>query len=303
MKKVGGASFAVVTAALLSLCSAGRTLGRDIPRAEVFGGYEILNVEVDGNERQNVNGALFSFSGNLTKKFGLETEGGFYHESFRQNAGTANVFSYLAGPVFSMRQGYHTRLFIHSLVGFDHTNGTEFGIPFADTAIAVAIGGGVEQRLVRRLGARAFFDFALSHSLTTQKNIRAGIGLTYRFGSLKNSTRIDADAQRVFQNKIECSKFLKYSPPTGPGSDASPSSASWAGKVDETLIVFYSPVFNTCLDIHLTLHPDQKQSNMRVTDLLTGKILEDHWLSSELSARSQDALERQIMERYGGTVP
>jgi hypothetical protein len=289
---------------LLWLCAlASPVLAQDFPKAELFGGYQFGNVEINGTTRENVNGGLFSVSGNFSRRFALETEVGIYHEALGDGGGTANVYSYLAGPHINFRQHPRSQLFLHSLLGFDHAHGTDFGLPVSDTAIGAALGGGAEWRVSDRVGVRTSLDYLLAHYSVTQNNIRAVIGFSYSWGEHKPAkAKVKKDDDRLFQRKIECSKFLEHLPASDSGKDASDQESRTNV---EPPVVFYSPTLDTCLYINQILFSKERRVNAKVIDLLTGRTVEDHWfdLSGNPQSYTSKGFEQATIERYGGSVP
>jgi hypothetical protein len=281
---------------------AGSAFAQDYPKAELFGGYEFRSVEVDGTTRENVNGGAFSVSVNFTRRFALETEAGIYREPLGNGGGTANVYSYLAGPRFNFKHSKRGLLFLHSLLGFDHLHGSDFGLPVSDTAIAAVLGGGVEWKLSDRIGVRPSLDYALSHYSATQNDIRASIGFTYSFGGQKStSAAVRPDAERQFQKKVECSKFLTHLP----GAIVGPESPDQETDMRvEKPVVFYSSTLNTCLYIRRIVLSKERRVNARVIDLLTERTIEDYWfnLDEKPQTYTSEGFEQAVAERYAGSV-
>jgi len=154
------------------------------PKAELFAGYSYTNIDQNNGPRESANGFEFSLSANLNKRFAFETDFSGYYQQLRDRGGPAGTFSYMAGPRFNFVRKQHTisPLFLHCLLGFQHLIGSDFGSSVSDTAIAAALGGGVEWKFSRHLALRSSVDYALTHYFINQNNIRTSVGLAYVFG-------------------------------------------------------------------------------------------------------------------------
>ena len=111
----------------------------------------------------------------------------------------ANFFSYLFGPVVSQRFSRYT-VFGHTLFGENragvnvHLRVSQIQIPsltVSNTAFGMAFGGGVDARISPRFAVRGQADYLYTgHDFTSllpniaahQNNLRASVGIVYRFG-------------------------------------------------------------------------------------------------------------------------
>ncbi len=162
---------------------------QDFTKAEVFVGYSYLNIDQNVGPRANANGFDVSASGNFNRRFGLETDFSAYFQQLRDGGGNAGTFSYMAGPRINFTRRHHAidPLFVHLQLGFQHLIGNDFGSSVSDTAIAAALGGGLEWKFSRHFALRPSVDYFLTHYTINQNNLRISVGLVYRFGaSAKN---------------------------------------------------------------------------------------------------------------------
>ena len=183
--------------ALLPLClSCALAFAQGYPKAEVFAGYSFTSIDQNSGPRANANGFELSASGNLNERFGLETAFSGYYQQLRDNGGPAGSFSYMAGPRFNLVRKHRSvsPLFVHFLLGFQHLIGSDFGNSVSDTAIAVAMGGGLEWRFSTRLSLRSSVDYALTHYFITQNNVRMSVGVAYAFGGASKKTGLRHDS-------------------------------------------------------------------------------------------------------------
>jgi hypothetical protein len=96
-------------------------------------------------------------------------------------------YNYLAGPRFSYRFGRWTT-FAHGLFGKAHASvvigGPEVITPIViiETKFAMAVGGGVDFRVYRKLAVRGQADWLTTHFVGgRQQNLRVVTGLVYGF--------------------------------------------------------------------------------------------------------------------------
>jgi hypothetical protein len=159
------------------------------PKFEVFGGYSAIETNdhtfqftdlgpvghLDFDERGK--GFETAVIGNVNRYIGIM---GDFSAHFSSNEfavpftastqpGSINprLFNFLAGPELKLRN--HTRFtpFVHALVGVAHSSATfntagsiiNLSRTDADTGFAVAYGGGLDIRILRRLSFRGFLTY------------------------------------------------------------------------------------------------------------------------------------------------
>lgn len=195
---------------LLPLCAK----AQETPSAEVFGGYSYLHGET-GRDLHGWNGSV---AANLNKWFGLVVDvSGHYDSSssnfvvtipdsptlpglpplaFRVKMDT-KIHTIMVGPRFSYRKIEKITPFAHALFGVSRTHqevqtvSASFESFSSDnnTTFAMAIGGGLDVNLSKRLALRVIQADYLYKRLEfnrfgfdTHDNLRASVGLVFRFG-------------------------------------------------------------------------------------------------------------------------
>lgn len=170
------------------------------PAAEIFGGYSYLNFQVKLGfdptpvDRQSAHGVGINAAVNLSNHLGIV--GDFSYNSkgvsvpsvFGSNKINVQHTYFLFGPRLSFR-GERATGFLQTLVGGAHIR-DEFGSIHRTTDLALAIGGGVDLKISKRLAIRALqLDYLPSRRrlpFTNEKdwlqNLRAQFGIVFRFG-------------------------------------------------------------------------------------------------------------------------
>jgi opacity protein-like surface antigen len=164
----------------------------EYPRAEIFGGYSYFRANPDGF---NLNGWNASVAGNLTNWFGLEGDFAGHYGSpkiFGFNIPFADITSYtfMGGPKFSYRSGSLTP-FAHFLIGGAQARTGALGVSISDTALAAAVGGGIDINLSPSIAIRAAqADYVMTRFQTDpfsfrdrQNNFRFSAGLVIKLGN------------------------------------------------------------------------------------------------------------------------
>jgi opacity protein-like surface antigen len=170
------------------------------PSAEIFGGYSYLNFQVKLGfdptpvDRQSAQGVGINAAINLSNRLGIIGDGSYNAKGvsvpsiFGSNKINVQHTYFLFGPRLSFRGGRATG-FLQTLVGGAHIR-DEFGSPHKTTDLALAIGGGVDLKISKRLALRALqVDYlpsrrrlASSSEKDWLQNLRAQVGIVFRFG-------------------------------------------------------------------------------------------------------------------------
>jgi opacity protein-like surface antigen len=159
----------------------------DYPKAEVFGGFSILNIGEDedltGN-RESFYGFQADAAFNVNEVFGIAADFGGqyksleiedYEETFEVNA---HVYEYLFGPRFSVR-GERATVFGHALFG----GVTVGGEGENENAFAMGFGGGVDVNVSEHFAIRPIqFDWILTNFSDDWQNdtVRFGFGIVIK---------------------------------------------------------------------------------------------------------------------------
>ena len=164
------------------------------PKAEVFGGYSYFRAS--DPETINLHGWNGSITGNLTDWFGVVGDFSGHYGSpsifgFGIPLTDLNQHSFLFGPRISYRGNDTVTPFGHFLIGVSRASaGTLRGIrgPFdvslSETALATAVGGGVDIKVNDAFSVRAVqADYFMTRFLDErQDNLRLSFGVVFRFG-------------------------------------------------------------------------------------------------------------------------
>lgn len=169
-------------AALVAFAAVGAHGQDETPRAEVFGGYAYGGSGShgwDGSVAFNANrwlGIVADFGGQYTS---IDTP---------DSSERIRTHSFLFGPRISARRNRHVTPFAHALFGGAHNDARarEAGLDlhFTDNSFALALGGGLDVKLSRRVAVRAFqLDYLRTSFFDeTQHKGRLAFGLVLRLG-------------------------------------------------------------------------------------------------------------------------
>jgi opacity protein-like surface antigen len=165
---------------------------QDSPRTEIFGGYSYLRLDDDLNDDRDLNGWNASVNQNILKWLGFKADFSGHYGDSRVIFGTGadlNTYLFLFGPQFSLRKFDRIQPFGHVLFGVVRANADSYvtrGPSFSDTAFAMAVGGGVDVKVLDKLSVRLFqADYVLTRfNDDNQSNFRASTGLVLRLGKI-----------------------------------------------------------------------------------------------------------------------
>jgi len=184
---------AIITALMMCLLS-GLAAAQIPTSGNVFLGYSYENagssaLNLDLN-RNNLNGWEASLEGKVFPALGIVADfsGHYGSQSFTPSSGaigdvipvnvTGHEFEVMFGPRFSVPAGKF-RPFAEFEFGVGHMNTNDFG---SSNAFAMALGGGVDYRIVRIAAWRVEGDYVTTRYFgTSQQNIRLSTGIVVRF--------------------------------------------------------------------------------------------------------------------------
>lgn len=181
----------VVLTFILLFCAA--LAKAQIPKANIYAGYSYFNTNMNGSDRQGLNGWEGSFEGKFLPFVGMVADfsANYGNLKFPNPAGTcavgvvcspvsvnSHVDNLLFGPRLSVSVG-PVRPFAEAMFGIAHINTNGFG---SDSSFATAIGGGLDYRIFPLLAWRFEGDFIRSELFhATQHNARFTTGIVLRF--------------------------------------------------------------------------------------------------------------------------
>ncbi len=178
------------------------------PRAELFGGFSFGSIEVKdpvGNTfgHEAAEGFQAAIAVNVNRTLGIVADfGGLWGDlpstvfSGGTGGGTFRTLQVFVGPRFTKRMDGFA-VFVHALPGFaqqrDTIMSTSFFFPPSTTTstsngFAMALGGGVDVNLGKRLAIRAVQVDYLPTRFSTpfftnfRSNVRVGVGVVLKFG-------------------------------------------------------------------------------------------------------------------------
>jgi hypothetical protein len=164
------------------LCFSISLMAQDSAKADIFGGYQFLHLNVGGSST-NANGWNAAVTGYITKNFGVT--GDFAGAYKTENGVSGHVYTYTFGPTVSVSPEAKVNPFVHALFGRTSVGASLSGSGSGSTSgFAMFIGGGVDAKLNKNLSIRAFqFDW-LHYSVngvTGSSNVRICAGAVFHF--------------------------------------------------------------------------------------------------------------------------
>jgi len=160
-------------------------LAEDTPKAEVYGGYQLLrHPGGDGYDSYRLNGFLAAVEGNLKPFIGIVGEFGYARKAWDDYGETESFSTFLFGPRFGYRAG-KVRVFAHYLLGGLRYSDTYDGGDYKESRFAQAIGGGLDLTVNKMISIRpAQIDLvAIKWSDGWEKAFRYSGGIVIKFGS------------------------------------------------------------------------------------------------------------------------
>jgi len=154
-------------------------VAQDVPRAEVFGGYQFTRLEGG----VNANGWNASVTGNASRWFGVAADfSGLYKSISGVNV---NAYTYTFGPVISFNREGPVNPFVHALFGGAHLSASIPGIGSGSTSgFTMMFGGGADAKLNRNFAVRvvqADWVYYRFSGTSSSKNLRLSTGIVVRF--------------------------------------------------------------------------------------------------------------------------
>jgi opacity protein-like surface antigen len=171
----------VFAAAVIMLLTLPASAQEETPKVEVFGGYSY-----GGGTAHGWNGSI---AGNVNRWFGIVADFGGQYTRIESPVVSERIktHSLLFGPRFSARSK-HVTPFAHVLLGAAHNDARArelgFDFHFTDTSFAVALGGGLDVSVGKRVAIRAFqIDYLRTNFFDGAQNKgRISAGVVFRFG-------------------------------------------------------------------------------------------------------------------------
>jgi opacity protein-like surface antigen len=165
------------------------------PVIEAGVGYQYVDASIPSQTSNlGMNGVQLVGNADFSRRFGVALDLGYARNFDAYNSGrTADILTYMAGPIFYPVRKRNWYVYTHVLLGGARETGVNFEsdgqiVLGYTNRFAWAVGGGYEYRFSRsfalRLGAdylrTSFFNSNIQ--LTGQSNIRPSASLIYTFG-------------------------------------------------------------------------------------------------------------------------
>ncbi|MGB7846646.1 MAG: outer membrane beta-barrel protein [Candidatus Acidiferrum sp.] len=164
------------------------------PLMEVGLGYSNVEGNIPSQSRLGMNGAQAIFNADFHPRVGVKVDMGYVRNFNAFGSGrTADILTYMAGPVFYPVWKRRMNVYTHVLLGGARETGVNFQSNgeivrgFANR-VAWAGGAGFQYRLARMFAMRVGVDYLhtsfynSSVALQGQNNVRSSISLIYSFG-------------------------------------------------------------------------------------------------------------------------
>lgn len=171
------------------------TYGQEVPKYELYTGYSLIRM----NQFITYNGATTSLTRNFTKSFGMIAEVGIFSDSRDKtfvfgdssirDISSAKLFTYMAGPRFSIRGNSRFTPFGQVLVGgyrssgtfSTQINGSTWKSKNVINSFASALGAGVDVNVNKRIAVRpAQIDYLFLRK-TNNESLRVSSGVVFKF--------------------------------------------------------------------------------------------------------------------------
>ncbi len=165
------------------------------PVFEASAGYTYLALDTPSQQRVGLSGVDANGFLDFNSRWGMMVDSSYARAGNVLGTGhSANVLSFLIGPVFYPLDYGNTRIFVHTLAGVSLVNsavpvkGTYY-LGGTVTRFSYAVGGGIERTVAGPLAIRVGADylrttFANSTAeMRFQNNLRFVTGFVIRFGS------------------------------------------------------------------------------------------------------------------------
>jgi len=176
--------FAKLTIGALFFCLLTGIAAAQIPTAgNVFFGYSYQSSNAYNSGGTGLNGWNGSLEGKIFPFVGIVADLSGYYGSQTIAPVNASVheYNFLFGPRVSFSVGKF-RPFAHALFGASHASANASGFSTSDTSFGDALGGGLDYRLMRIVGARIQIDDLQTRFYNgTQNNFRMSLGLVLHF--------------------------------------------------------------------------------------------------------------------------
>jgi hypothetical protein len=164
------------------------------PVLEAGFGYSYVDAKVPSQGTLGMNGVQGIFNGDLSRHFGVKLDVGYSRVFDAFHSGrTADMLTYMGGPVFYPFRSRNSNVYAHVLLGGARQTGVNY-TPSGQVVLgyvnkfAWAGGAGFQRRLTTSWSARIGADYLRTSffnenvAVTGQSNLRGSVSLIYTFG-------------------------------------------------------------------------------------------------------------------------
>jgi hypothetical protein len=164
------------------------------PVLEAGGGYSYIDAGIPSQSKLPMNGVQLVGNADFSRRFGLALDLGYARNFDAYNSGrTADLLTYMAGPVFYPIRKRYWNVFAHVLLGGARETGVNFEsngqiVLGYTNRFAWAAGAGYEYRFSRAFAIRVSADYLRTSFFNSniqvqgQTNLRPSLNLIYTFG-------------------------------------------------------------------------------------------------------------------------
>jgi opacity protein-like surface antigen len=164
------------------------------PVLEAGVGYSYVDAGVPSQSRLGMNGIQLVGNADISRRFGVAAELGYARSFDAYSSGrSADIMTYMAGPVFYAVRKQKVNVFAHVLLGAARETGINYEpngqiVLGYTNRFAWAGGAGVQYRISRTFAIRVAGDYLRTSffnsnvQLVAQTNFRPSVSLIYTFG-------------------------------------------------------------------------------------------------------------------------
>jgi len=175
----------IILLPLLFVMAPSISLGQEVPRFDLFGGYSYLRLDTPSigfADFSNLNGFNAGAAVNLTGGWAVVADASGHYGS------RLDAYNFMAGPQYSWRKE-RSRFFAQVLFGKAQNTvhiATQTQNGFESVGRAIAAGGGFDLDVTHRFTFRVVqADYLNTHTFNnSQNNIRVSTGLVVHFGHI-----------------------------------------------------------------------------------------------------------------------
>ncbi len=179
-----------VAVVLFVLCVAVLAAAQE-SKVDVFGGYQLTSMDskFSGLDRQSFHGWNADMTAHITKNLGLTADFGAGYKTFTDSLtgidAKMRMYPILFGPRVGVSMGKVTP-FVEGLFGFARTSVEVSGVSASQSKWAMAIGGGLDFHVGKKISLRLpKFDYLMVSSgdptLGHFNNLRMATGIVFKF--------------------------------------------------------------------------------------------------------------------------